>query len=281
MSILRWAIAMLVVVLLVVLVMAAPRMWDAAQIQTGWGLPARAGAPLMIIAHHGEMDVYPENTAESIWAAAALHPDGIEIDVHRSGSGTWYVLHDPTLDRTTNGHGHVFELPDEVIDSVMIDAGRGFDSGNGTLRVPRLSRVLDGLADFRGTIYLDVQHAESGDPAELVELVHAMRVAIICRSSADADAVKARDSSIETILRVLYPAGPSVDGLLADATREASPRLMADWPLPVTVYVDESQFGDDEFPLLRSAWATGVKAFITNHIEAALTTRDGFASAEP
>jgi hypothetical protein len=49
----------------------------------------------------------------------------------------------------------------------------------------------------------------------------------------------------------------------------------------VTVYVDESQFADDEYALLRSAWATGVKAFITNHLEDALATRDGFVTEAP
>lgn len=256
-------------------------MWDAAQIRTGWGLPDRVGPPLLIVAHRGDLEAHPEDTAESIWAAAALRPDGIEMDVHRSSSGTWYVIHDPTLDRTTDGRGRVSELPDVAIDAARIDAGLGFSADGGSLHVPRLLEVLDGLEDFEGTIYLDLQHAESGDPAELVDLTQGMHVAIICRSAADAAAVKARDDGVETLLRVFYPRGPSVDGLLADASVEASPRLMERWPLPVTVYVDESHFADDEYVLLRSAWATGVKAFITNHLEDALATRDGLVPAGP
>jgi glycerophosphoryl diester phosphodiesterase len=277
----RWAIAALGVVLVAVLVMAAPRIWDAAQIRTGWGLPDRIGPPLLIVAHRGDLEAHPEDTTEAIWAAAALRPDGIEMDVHRSASGTWYVIHDPMLDRTTDGHGHVSELSDDAIDAARIDAGLGFRADSDSLHVPRLLEVLDGLHEFEGTIYLDLQHAESGDAAELVDLTQGMRVAIICRSAADAAAVKARDNSIETLLRVFYLRGPSVDGLLADASIEASPRLMGGWPLPVTVYVDESQFADDEYALLRSAWATGVKAFITNHLEDALTTRDGFVTEAP
>lgn len=279
---LRPLIVALVVLLGAVLLAAAPRMWDEVQLATGWALPERVGPPLLIIGHRGDVDAYPEDTAEAIWAAAALGPDGIEMDVQRSASGTWYVLHDPTLDRTTDGQGSIAALPDRAIDAAVIDSGLGFDPDERSqYHVPRLEAVLAGLDGFTGKLYLDLQHAESGDPAELVELTEGRSVAIICRSSADAAAVKSREPRVETLLHVAYPATPAVDGLLADATLHASPRLMAEWTLPVTVWVEESQYGRDEYALLRRAWATGVKAFLTNHLEAALATRDRFAAGQP
>jgi glycerophosphoryl diester phosphodiesterase len=277
----RTVIGVLLVVLTVVLVAAAPRIWDEVQLATGWALPHRVGPPLLIVSHHGDLDAYPENTAESIWAAAALQPDGIEMDVQQSASGTWYVIHDATLERTTDGQGSIAALGDEVIDSAVIDAGLGSRPDSGLrLHVPRLEAVLEGLRDFRGTIYLDLQHAESGDAATLLDLTEGMRVAIICRSTADAAAVKSRDPDVETLLSVSFPASSDVDGLIGDASLHASPRLMAGWTLPLTVYVEESQFDRDEYALLRLAWASGVKAFVTNHLEAALATRDSFASSQ-
>jgi glycerophosphoryl diester phosphodiesterase len=270
----------LLVLLAAVVYGAAPRMWDGMQLATGWGLPHRAGPPLLIIGHHGDPDAFVENTVESIVAAAALHPDGIEMDVHQSASGSWYVIHDPTLDRTTNAHGSISELPDDQIDAAVIDAGLGFNEDQaGRLHVPRLVDVLARLTAFRGTIYLDLQHAESGDPASLVDLTEGRRVAIICRSSAEAVAIKARDQAVETLLSVAFPASAEVDGLIGDASLHASQRLMDEWTLPLTVYVEEDQFNRDESDLLRLAWATGAKAFITNHLEAALAIRDILAQA--
>jgi hypothetical protein len=251
--------------------------WDQIQLATGWALPQRAGPPLLIVSHHGDLDAYPENTAESLWAAAALGADGIEIDVHQSASGTWYVIHDPTLDRTTDGHGKIAEVSDDVIDAATIDAGLGFTSElSAVFRVPRLDAVLAGLAEFHGTIYLDVQHADAGDAATLLDLTDGMSVAIICRSTVEAAAVKARDPGVETLVDVGVETSAEVDGLIGDAIFDASPRRLASLTLPLTVYMAEGQFNRDEYPMLRLAWASGVKAFITNHLEAALATRDGF-----
>jgi glycerophosphoryl diester phosphodiesterase len=281
MSIRTFTVA-LVLVLAAVLFAAAPRMWDEVQLATGWGLPERVGPPLLIIGHHGDLDSFPENTAESIWAAAALHPDGIEMDVHQSASGTWYVIHDPTLDRTTDGHGGIAALSDDQIDAAVIDAGLGFSPDQAErFHVPTLQAVLAGMSGFGGKIYLDLQHAESGDLASLVDLTQGRTVAIICRSPGDAAAIKARDQRVETLLSVSYPASAEVDGLIGDASLHASQRLMSGWTLPLTVYVEEDQFDRDESQLIRLAWATGVQAFITNHLDEALSTRDGFLSAAP
>jgi len=278
----RTMIGALLGVLVIVVAVASPRIWDQVQARTGWALPERTGPPLRIIAHHGDLDDYPENTLESFLAAVALGPDGIEVDVHASASGTWYVIHDSNLDRTTDGHGRIATLSDEVIDAAVIDGGAGRQlDPHSPLHIPRLDTVLAGLRGFDGTIYLDLQHAESGDAASLLDLTDGMRVAIICRSSADAEAVKARDARVETLLSVAHPASAAVDGLIGDASLHASPRMMAGWKLPLTVYVDESQFDQDEFGLLRLAWASGVEAFITNHLEAALAARDTFEQSAP
>jgi hypothetical protein len=272
----------LVMVLAIALVTAATPVWDRILLETGWGLPTRVGPPLLIIGHHGDVGAFPENTAEGIWAAAALRPDGIEIDVQRSASGTWYAMHDLTLDRTTDRRGSISDLPDVTIDSAVIDAGLGFDpDAVARFHIARLEAVLGGLRDFRGTVYLDPKDPESGDVASLLELTKGMGVAFICPTPAYATAVKALDPRAETILGMGYPRSADVDGLFLNAARQATSRLMADRTLPLTVYVAESQFGQDEYALLRTAWATGVKAFITNNLPAALAIRDGFIAKGP
>ena len=64
----------------------------------------------LIIAHRGLAHRVPENTLASVRAALELPVDGIEIDVYLSADGVPVVMHDPTLDRTTDGHGPVCSL---------------------------------------------------------------------------------------------------------------------------------------------------------------------------
>jgi len=64
----------------------------------------------LIIAHRGLAHRAPENTLASVRAALELPVDGVEIDVYLSVDGIPVVMHDPTVDRTTNGHGAVCTL---------------------------------------------------------------------------------------------------------------------------------------------------------------------------
>jgi glycerophosphoryl diester phosphodiesterase len=59
------------------------------------------------IAHRGASGYEPENTLLSFQKAIDLKSDGIELDVHLSSDGEIIVIHDETIDRTTNGKGEV------------------------------------------------------------------------------------------------------------------------------------------------------------------------------
>jgi len=64
----------------------------------------------LIIVHRGFAQRAPENTVASVQAALELPVDAIEIDVYLSADGVPVVMHDPTVDRTTDGHGPVCSL---------------------------------------------------------------------------------------------------------------------------------------------------------------------------
>jgi glycerophosphoryl diester phosphodiesterase len=64
----------------------------------------------LIIVHRGLAHTAPENTLASVREALELPVDGIEIDVYLSADGVPVVMHDPTVDRTTDGHGPVCTL---------------------------------------------------------------------------------------------------------------------------------------------------------------------------
>lgn len=94
--------------------------------------PARS-ASMLLIAHRGAVHAHPENTLPALVGAAELGADGIEFDVQRSADGTWWVMHDQTLDRTTSGTGLIAEMRDEEINQLRIDGGAGYVADrNGT-----------------------------------------------------------------------------------------------------------------------------------------------------
>jgi glycerophosphoryl diester phosphodiesterase len=239
--------------------------WDLVQLHTGWGLSEREGAPMTLIAHRGDLERFPENTLEAIISATELEIDGIEFDVQRSADGTWWVLHDRVLDTTTTGSGRVARLDDATIAHAEIKGGFGFQADRHTgFRVPRLTDVLKALERYEGMLIVDLQHAESGSAAELASVLAGRRASVLCRTLADAVAVKSVDPGIRTLLR--YRGGPAeagVDGWLAEAVHEATVSNVREASLPVTTYLDEWRFGGDEGPALRRAWASGVDGFLT------------------
>jgi glycerophosphoryl diester phosphodiesterase len=93
----------------------------------------RSGKPL-IGGHRGNPEEHPENTLASFRSAIELGVDMIECDVHLSADGRMVVIHDHTLDRTTDGTGMV---RDHTWDQL-----RGLTAGTGE-RLPLLEQVID------------------------------------------------------------------------------------------------------------------------------------------
>lgn len=87
-----------------------------------------------VIAHRGASGQYPENTLLAFTKAMELGADAIELDVRLTADGVPVVLHDSTLDRTTNGTGAVAGLTLAEVRRVVAGAGE---------RVPTLAEVLE------------------------------------------------------------------------------------------------------------------------------------------
>ena len=75
------------------------------------------------LAHRGASAQYPENTLLAFQQAIEQGVDMLELDVHFTADAQLVVIHDRTLERTTNGHGNVNELSLQEIR--QLDAGRG------------------------------------------------------------------------------------------------------------------------------------------------------------
>lgn len=107
----------------------------------------------LIIAHRGASGLYPENTLPALKAASCEGADLIEIDVRLTKDRQAVVLHDPTLDKTTNGAGRVCAMT--LFQVKKLDAGFTFTRDNGRsypfagkgVQVPLLTEVLTELPD--------------------------------------------------------------------------------------------------------------------------------------
>ena len=94
-----------------------------------------------LIGHRGVKNLKPENTLESITTAFDLGLECVEIDVKVSKDNIPLLLHDDTLDRTTNGSGLVCDFTFDQIN--QLDAGYYFYNSKTDIKVPSLRIVLD------------------------------------------------------------------------------------------------------------------------------------------
>ncbi len=93
-----------------------------------------------VCAHRGDSRHAPENTLSALRAAARAGAALCEIDVRRLSDGTLVLMHDRTVDRTTDGTGLVNPLPFEILRS--LDAGRWFSDAFAGERVPTFREAL-------------------------------------------------------------------------------------------------------------------------------------------
>jgi glycerophosphoryl diester phosphodiesterase len=125
------------------------------------------GPVLRVIGHRGASAWAPENSLEAIDLAFASGAEGVEVDVRGTRDGVLVLLHDPTVDRTTNGTGALAGLSSK--DLAVLDAGYRLPAWRGRgVAVPTVQGALDAVSG-RGQLILEIKgHPfETGyDPAE-------------------------------------------------------------------------------------------------------------------
>ena len=106
-------------------------------------IAAAAGAaqPLGACAHRGDLKNFPENTLPAFTSAVAKGAHMIEFDVLLSKDGVPVIIHDNTVDRTTDGTGNVVDLTFEELRE--LDAGSWFDPEFAGTRIPTLQETLE------------------------------------------------------------------------------------------------------------------------------------------
>ena len=109
---------------------------------------------IFVAAHRGWRDRYPENTMAAFKAAMDIGVDQIETDVRITKDGYLVLIHDPTVDRTTNGTGKVRDMTLKELQA--LDAGDG-------QKIPELWELFELVKDHP-TITLDLELKEYPEP---------------------------------------------------------------------------------------------------------------------
>jgi glycerophosphoryl diester phosphodiesterase len=122
---------------------------------------AREAGRVHVCGHRGYSLRYPENTMPAFKAAKACGATAVEVDIVLTADGEPIVLHDRTLDRTTDGCGFAADLSLERIRS--LDAGNGFNSRFAGTPVPTLAEVLDWAKQEEMGLVVEIKEAERPD----------------------------------------------------------------------------------------------------------------------
>ena len=169
----------------------------------GQTLEERACRPL-VMAHRGNSAYAPENTLVAFEQALALGADGCECDVHATADGEVVVIHDATVDRTTDGRGAVGELT--LAQVRALDAGSWKGAEFAGERVPLLAEVLDAHIG-RGMLYVEIKDYGCTEQAiEVIERCNGEEWASLCSFSYDV-CVEARKLRPDLAVALIYSGG--------------------------------------------------------------------------
>ena len=122
----------------------------------------------LIIAHRGFRAKFPENTCIAFEAAVQAGAQMLEMDVTLTLDKELVIIHDTTVDRTTNGTGLVNSF--SLRELKQLDAGSWFDSRFADERIPTLSEVLDNIVTDKILLNLEIKPANLSTQSVIGEI---------------------------------------------------------------------------------------------------------------
>jgi len=204
-----------------------------------------------VIAHRGDRVRAPENTIEGLQRAVDIGVDAIEFDVRVTRDGVPVLMHDPTVDRTTNGRGLVGSF--SCVELRRLDAAARFGSGDASAQIPLLEEAMDRFR--RLPLIIEVKEATAIDAT----------VAMIDRF--DARGRVLLGSPVTPVTEALQRAGLRICASMRDATRMIPVALVGATPAPqkYDVLSISPWFRGLPIPVLRMA-AAARKLRIATHV---------------
>jgi glycerophosphoryl diester phosphodiesterase len=227
------------------------------------------------IAHRGFSARYPENTLLAFEKALDVGVGWIELDVQTTSDGVPVVIHDATVDRTTDGSGRVDAM---TLDEVKaLDAGSHRGESFAGLRVPSLDETLDSLVG-RTRLVIELKMGEPASVSDVVEAVEARGMtedvtysafhrenlravsAILAGASLNPLGGMAGRSIAEVIEETHDLKAKTLGMVAADATEELAEAAHA-----AGLLLRCSGAADDTGPEIRRLIAIGADGLTTNH----------------
>jgi glycerophosphoryl diester phosphodiesterase len=193
------------------------------------------GAQIAVISHRGEHLAHPENTLPAFQAAIDAGADFFELDVRTTSDGRLVLMHDRTVDRTTNGTGRVREMTFDQIRA--LDADAKFGPQFAGTAVPTFAEALN-LAHGKIGVYVDCKDIATADLVAALEKADMLDKVVIYGGAGFLKGVLA--------LRPSLKAMPEADNA---ATLE---KLLTNLNLHVVAF-DAGDFKDDVIAIARQA----------------------------
>ena len=151
---------------------------------------------MLVMAHRGGRDLWPENTLYAFEHAVDLGVDVLEMDVHSTNDGVIVVMHDKTVDRTTDGTGAIHGFSWDELKA--LDAGYNWsDDEDQTfpyrslgVAVPTLDEVFKSFPDV--LMNVEIKQSEPSIVKDVCELIREYRMEEkVLVASFDSDTIKA------------------------------------------------------------------------------------------
>ena len=197
-------------------------------------LPACAARRVAVIAHRGEHLTHPENTLPAIDAAIAIGCDWVEIDVRTTLDGHFVLMHNNTVDATTDGKGAVADMT--LAEIRRLDAGARMP-GFADTRVPTLDEAL-ALMSGKCGVYFDAKQISA---AAILDALKRHSMLDRCVVYGGFDLLKALGTA--GYARLAMPEAVSVE-MLRKSLAELKPEIVA---------FDRRDFRDDTLAIVREA----------------------------
>jgi glycerophosphoryl diester phosphodiesterase len=183
---------------------------------------------MLIVAHRGFSAAAPENTLAAFQKAIDLHAEFIECDVRATADRQLVVIHDATLDRTTNGDGAV--CGDTVAELKHLDAGSWFAPEFAGERIPTLDEVLD-LVKGKSKLIVELKEENLEDAAVDAISAHGMLAEVMIASFNEQAGFRLTELDprvpFELIVYSPGPLGGNESVRLADQASSVDARILA------------------------------------------------------
>ncbi|UOB17266.1 glycerophosphodiester phosphodiesterase family protein [Abyssalbus ytuae] len=219
----------------------------------------KSNRQISVVSHRGANRLAPENTFASAKEAINNGTDYIEVDLRKSQDGIYYLFHDKTLERTTNGSGLFSQTPSSVIDT--LDAGSWFNHSFKGEKIPRFENYLEWVKG-KAKLYIDVKDINIADVTEIIK-THSMQNDCFFYFRKPENIKEFRNTAPDFQLKVNAEFAKDIDSLVKNYNPriiETSPRHITDelikkchdQNLKLMVYIPGNDFENYQSILLKN-----------------------------